>query len=78
MNTTIAVRKSTLSSLTYAVERLSPMGVLRRGYAVAERADNGKIIRSGSDIEVGQHARIRLYHDKLLARIDGKDTDEDP
>jgi exodeoxyribonuclease VII large subunit len=69
-------RKSALTSLSHALTRLSPEAVLSRGYSITERAVDGKIIRSVSDIDVGATARIRLHEGILLADIKGKKTDE--
>jgi len=76
-DTRLFERKSALASLSHALTRLSPRAVLARGYSVAERADNGKIIRSTSDIDLGQTARIRLFEGILHADIVGKQSNED-
>ena len=70
-------KKSALASLSHALTRLSPAAVLARGYSITERADDGRIIRSISDIDVGLTARIRLHEGILLATIVGKQPDED-
>ncbi len=72
----VGTRDNTFSSLAHALERLSPRAVLARGYAVVERADDGHLIKSTSDIGIGRSARIRLSRGTLLARIDKKETDE--
>jgi exodeoxyribonuclease VII large subunit len=69
-------RRSALSSLTHALTRLSPEAVLARGYSITERADDGKIIVSASDIDIGRTAQIRLHKGILLADIVGKKPDE--
>jgi exodeoxyribonuclease VII large subunit len=69
-------RKSALVSLANALAKLSPEAVLSRGYSITERADDGMIIRSTSDIDVGATARIRLHAGILFADITGKKTDE--
>jgi exodeoxyribonuclease VII large subunit len=69
-------RKSALASLTHALTRLSPEAVLARGYSITERADDGRIILSASDIDVGRTARIRLHKGNLLADIIRKEPDE--
>jgi exodeoxyribonuclease VII large subunit len=69
-------RRSALAALTHALTRLSPEAVLARGYSITERADDGRIIRSVSDIDVGRTARIRLHKGNLLADIVRKEPDE--
>jgi exodeoxyribonuclease VII large subunit len=72
----VSGRMSFLTSLSHALARLSPEAVLARGYSITERADDGAIIRSSSDIEVGRTARIRLHKGMLFADITRKEPDE--
>ncbi len=69
-------RKAALDSLAHALKRLSPEAVLARGYSITERADDGTIIRSVSEIDVGRTARIRLHKGILFADIVRKEPDE--
>jgi len=78
LQTRVYERKSSLASLSQALTRLSPEAVLSRGYSIVERADDGRIIRGTTDIDVGQTARIRLKKGFLFADIKGKNTDDTP
>ncbi len=77
METMVSGRRSALASLSHALTRLSPEAVLARGYSITERADDGVIVRSASDIEVGRTARIRLHKGTLFADISRKEPDEE-
>jgi exodeoxyribonuclease VII large subunit len=72
----ISGRRADLSSLSHALTRLSPEAVLARGYSITERAEDGTIIRSVSDIDVGRAARIRLHRGILIADVIRKEPDE--
>jgi exodeoxyribonuclease VII large subunit len=76
MDAQVSSRKSAFASYSHALTRLSPKAVLARGYSITERADDGSIIRSTSDIDVGTTARIRLHQGTLLADIIKKEPDE--
>ncbi len=76
LNARAQERKTALAALSRAVTSLSPEAVLARGYSITERADNGRIVRDASDIEVGRAASIRLFKGTLLAEITGKEPDE--
>lgn len=69
-------RRARFETLVSALERLSPLGVLSRGYSITQRADDGKIITSSSEIDVGDLAKIRLYMGTLLARITERKIEE--
>jgi exodeoxyribonuclease VII large subunit len=59
-----------------ALEALSPLKVLERGYAIAQDA-SGKIVRDGAAISVGDELRVRLWKGALDCRVENihdKDT----
>lgn len=51
------------------VRALSPAATLERGYAVVQRAD-GAVVRSPSQVEVGDRLRVRLAEGELGALVD--------
>ena len=57
-------RRERLSSLAAALDAMSPLKVLGRGYAIARRAD-GKVISSVRDTAPGEKFRLRVSHGKL-------------
>jgi exodeoxyribonuclease VII large subunit len=59
-----------------ALEAMSPLKVLERGYAIAQDA-GGKIVREASAASVGDELRIRLWEGSLDCRVENihhKDT----
>ncbi len=46
------------------LDAMSPLKVLGRGYAIAQRAD-GRVIRSGEDVQSGDEVKLRLRKDEI-------------
>ena len=57
-------RRERLSSLAAALDAMSPLKVLGRGYAIARRAD-GKVISSVRDTAPGEEFRLRVSDGEL-------------
>ena len=57
-------RRERLSSLAAALDAMSPLKVLGRGYAIARRAD-GKVISSVRDTAPGEKFRLRVSDGEL-------------
>ncbi len=53
------------------LEALSPLGVLGRGYALATRAADGRLVRAASDVEVGDVVRVRTAAAEVEAEVLG-------
>ena len=62
-----------IDSLTASLSALNPLAVLDRGYSIAT-ASNGKIIRSHSDIEIGDDVRLTLSKGELGLKVSKKET----
>lgn len=52
-----------------ALDALSPLAVLQRGYAIAQDSE-GKLVRDASDVAVGQEISVRLNKGKLHTRVE--------
>lgn len=59
-----AEKKAELSRAAAKMEALSPLAVLTRGYSIAE-TEVGNVIRSVSDVEVGDHVMLRVRDGKI-------------
>jgi exodeoxyribonuclease VII large subunit len=57
-----------------SLEALSPLAVLRRGYALAEDG-RGRAIRSAADVNAGERVRVRLGSGALSCRVEGVEAD---
>ena len=61
--------KSRLGRLAASLDALSPLKVLGRGYAIA-RTDDGTVITSPKQVEVGQALDLRLCEGSLTCRVE--------
>jgi exodeoxyribonuclease VII large subunit len=51
-----------------SLDALSPLAVLQRGYALAQRAD-GKLLRDTASLSVGDSVQVRLAKGKMTAEV---------
>jgi exodeoxyribonuclease VII large subunit len=58
-----------LSGASRRLESLSPLGVLRRGYAVVTRLQDGIIVQDVSQAPSGSDLRVRLAHGELDVKV---------
>jgi exodeoxyribonuclease VII large subunit len=58
-----------------SLDALSPLGVLERGYAIAQDA-SGKLLRDARTVAKGDEISVRLAKGKLTARVEATATDE--
>ncbi|WP_242848772.1 exodeoxyribonuclease VII large subunit [Syntrophomonas palmitatica] len=61
-----------LSLAATALDKLSPLKVLQRGYAIASR--EGQIINKSEQVNIGDEINIDLYQDRLAVKVIGKET----
>lgn len=64
----ISSRSQQLSGLAGRLEALSPLQVLSRGYAIAQRAD-GSVLRSAAKANIGEEISVRLHEGRIVAEI---------
>jgi exodeoxyribonuclease VII large subunit len=57
---TLDRKKAELTAAADRLEALSPLSVLRRGYAVAQRAEDGTVITDEAAVNLGDNVRVRL------------------
>ena len=67
-------RRARLAGLSRALQAVSPLATLQRGYAVIFSAD-GRVLRDAADAAPGQMLRARLAHGELLLRVQAADKD---
>ncbi len=56
----LALCRARLNGLTQKLQSLSPLAVLRRGYAVVTRADDGRLVHSGQQVTGGDALHVRV------------------
>ena len=61
-------------SLARALQTVSPLATLERGYAIVTRAQDLLTVHSRKDVQKGSAVRIRLAHDQLAAEITSLDS----
>jgi exodeoxyribonuclease VII large subunit len=70
----IAAARSDLGRLAGMVNSLSPLAVLGRGYALVWDAAGRRLVRSASEVAVGDALHVRLHEGTLAATVTGKET----
>lgn len=75
MREVIALRRARLQENGRALESVSPLATLHRGYAIVQQACDGTILREASSVSVGERIQARLGQGTLLARVEGHDDD---
>jgi exodeoxyribonuclease VII large subunit len=60
-----------------ALDAVSPLATLDRGYAIVTDAATGKALTRASQVKKGDDVRARLAHGELLANITGIVDDQD-
>lgn len=58
-----------LERIAAKLEVLSPLAVLSRGYSIAYRLTDGRIIRSSSEVELDETLRVRLAEGAVECRV---------
>ena len=74
METQLQEGKERLGLAAASLDALSPLGVLQRGYAIAQDA-SGRLVRDASAVANGDEIRVRLAKGKLSARVESTSTD---
>lgn len=74
----LAGRRQRCAALSAALDAMSPLKVLGRGYAMV-RTEDGRIVKSWEDVSPGDRIRVRLGEGGLTAVADGTyPGEEDP
>jgi exodeoxyribonuclease VII large subunit len=66
---TIDAKKQTLAGLSHTLDTVSPLATLSRGYAITARQENGAIIRSSKETQVGEIVETRLSEGRLICCV---------
>ncbi len=63
-----AGKRGRFSALAASLDAMSPLKVLGRGYAVAQKAD-GSVIKSAEDVGPGDNIKVRLEKDSISCTV---------
>ena len=66
----VPARRQRLALAAGALSTLSPLATLARGYAIVQRADDGRVVRSPSQAVQGDLLLARLAEGQLRLRVD--------
>ncbi len=75
MNTLLATRQRRLALACKALDTVSPLATLERGYAIVSRAGEREILRQASAVKPGEQVAARLAQGTLLCTVDDVGTD---
>ena len=64
--------KRQLALRASALDAMSPLKVLERGYAIAQD-EHGRVIREATAMSIGDELRLRLWKGQLACRVEGTD-----
>jgi exodeoxyribonuclease VII large subunit len=59
-----------LRAVSEQLNALSPLAVLDRGYAIAQREADGRVLRSKADVSPRDAVRVRLAEGSFIARVE--------
>jgi exodeoxyribonuclease VII large subunit len=62
-------RRQAVASYMMALDALSPLAILSRGYSVIQAIPSGRIVRLASEVAVGDVVQARLAEGRLLCRV---------
>lgn len=66
----LAFRRQAARSLLIAMDSLSPLAVLARGYSIVQTVADGRVIRKAEEMSLGEQVRARLAEGQLLCTVD--------
>jgi len=62
-------KRERYTRLSASLDAMSPLKVLGRGYAIA-KLDDGTVVKSASDVSMGDRLKIRLKQDEISCTVD--------
>ena len=77
LDKSVSGQRERLARLAAALDAMSPLKVLGRGYAIAQK-EGGAVIASVGDAEPGENLALRLRDGKLLCRVEKKEIETRP
>ncbi len=65
----LETRRQAATSAGAKLHAVSPLATLERGYAIASRERDGKILRDSAEVEIGEAVKIRLARGILTVQV---------
>lgn len=66
----LAFYRERLRGAAHALDTLSPLGTLARGYAIVRRLPDGRVVRDASELTSGEAIEVLLERGRLTAKVD--------
>lgn len=77
MQALLSEYQARIKATSRALDAVSPLATLHRGYAIVRRPETGEILRNSQNIKVGEQIEARLDQGILTARVENqRATDE--
>ncbi len=70
----LKTRQQHLANVARALDAISPLATLNRGYAIASIYDSNEIIHSTKQINIGEKIKTRLHEGQLICTVDEIET----
>ena len=70
----VGMRGENFRALSHKLEALNPLAILNRGYSVSTRLSDGRIIKSASDIKVGEKVETKLGRGRFIGKVEEIDN----
>ncbi len=64
--------RSRFANAAARLDTLSPLAVLKRGYAIAKKVPSMEILKASGEVSVGDRIDLRLYEGELRCRVEEK------
>ena len=67
-----------LSGLARALDSVSPLATLERGYSITRHAHTGQVVTSAADLKPGEHLETRLRDGQVQSIVQQINLDNEP
>lgn len=69
-------RRTQLAATVRALEAVSPLATLSRGYAIIKKRPEKSIVRNSNDVQIGTHIEAQLGQGKIICSVNEIQPDE--
>jgi exodeoxyribonuclease VII large subunit len=63
-------RRQNLDACAGRLQTLSPLGILERGYSIAQIIPSGEVIRRAAQLKIEERVRVRVHRGEFTARVE--------
>ena len=63
-------RRQSVALQMAALDALSPLAILQRGFSIVQTVSDGRVVRRASDVAVGASVQVRLAEGQLVCQVD--------